>query len=335
MRSRFWSACGAGGLALVLIGTTTDDACAQRGGGGRSGGGGRGAAVDRPQECRARVRLPAAACQRIPAGRPGRAPRPAARTRRPGSSRGRAPNPAARSRPRARRRAGSSRPRAPRPTARRSTRTSTGMLRARGSRSRQPAQRSQEPSRPYRLPPPRRRALSPRNSRPPPRRRRPRRQRRRVPTRQRCRPAESRTPNADRPGTQKPTAPTVPSTCSPPRHPAPERQPHQFGWCRACPRLPPGARHRRPSRIMPAPRSGPISRRRLPLIQANRGLRSCPMGSWASTARIAMTELAEKTLDLQYFIWLGSQRVGSPTTGAPVWAGRERRGRARLQQTDP
>jgi hypothetical protein len=25
-----------------------------------------------------------------------------------------------------------------------------------------------------------------------------------------------------------------------------------------------------------------------------------------------MTELAEKTLDLQYFIWLGSQRVGSP-----------------------
>ena len=41
MRSRFWSACGAVGLALVLVGTTTDDACAQRGG-GRSGGGGRG-----------------------------------------------------------------------------------------------------------------------------------------------------------------------------------------------------------------------------------------------------------------------------------------------------
>ena len=152
MRSRFWSACGAVGLALVLVGTTTDDACAQRGGGrsggGRGGGGGQAAGVSREgpaasgslsanpsrasgQGAQASGENQAARQQsrRAPAAASSLSAQGVAR------SRPRAPRPAASSRPRAPRPAASSRPRAPRPTARRSTRTSTGML-GQGARDR-------------------------------------------------------------------------------------------------------------------------------------------------------------------------------------------------------
>jgi hypothetical protein len=162
------------------------------------------------QRRRARVRPPTAA------SRP--------RTKRAGKTHGPVPRGVDRSRGPMPRGVGSNLGRVPRPTARRPTRTSSG-TRVKGWPSRRPARWWREASRLYRPRPPRRRRRRPKRLNSSRRLRRHRRQQRpprRARTPWRCPPAASHTRSADRPGTRKRMEPTVPFTCSPHRHQAPE-----------------------------------------------------------------------------------------------------------------